>query len=132
MLKRKLGCIGFACMMLMGNISYADGCAGKQLSTKDELNTCLANNKRVVVFFKASWCAPCKQLQPVLISKAPIYPMIAFVTIDVDNSPEIADESNISGLPALKYYKDNLLSYSVEGYNSDLITYYLNKLALPE
>ena len=61
--------------------------------------------KPVVVDFWADWCQPCKKLTPVL-EEAVKDREVELVKIDVDANKTLADEYNVSGIPAVKAFKN--------------------------
>lgn len=64
------------------------------------------SNLPVVVDFYASWCGPCKSLSPVLDELAgPLTNRIAFLKVDVDQSPELAQRYRIEGVPTLLFLR---------------------------
>lgn len=60
-----------------------------------------------VVDFSAAWCGPCKMLAPVLeeVSEE-LAGSVAFYNIDVDENPDLAQQYNISSIPALVILKN--------------------------
>ena len=61
----------------------------------------------VLVDFFATWCGPCKMMAPVvdevageLSGKAKVY------KLDIDESPEIAKEFDVMGVPTFIVFKD--------------------------
>jgi putative thioredoxin len=61
----------------------------------------------VVVDFWADWCGPCKQLAPVLEREAEARDgQILLAKLDVDANPKIADHYGISGIPAVKAFRN--------------------------
>ncbi len=61
----------------------------------------------IVADFYATWCGPCRQLSPLLDKLAGGYAgKIKFVKINVDESPGIAQNFQVSGIPALIFFKD--------------------------
>jgi len=62
-------------------------------------------NTPVVVDFYAPWCGPCKILSPRLDSLAGEYSgRIKFVQVNVDNSPALAAELNLPGVPTVLFF----------------------------
>ncbi|WP_274361425.1 thioredoxin family protein [Paenibacillus thermotolerans] len=60
-----------------------------------------------VIEFGAVWCPPCKQLSPLLHELAGEYgPAVSFAQVDVDESPELASELGIMGMPTVIVYRD--------------------------
>ncbi len=61
----------------------------------------------VVADFYATWCGPCRQLSPLLEKLAGGYAdKIKFVKINVDESPGLAQNFQVQGIPALIFFKD--------------------------
>jgi putative thioredoxin len=59
----------------------------------------------VVVDFWAEWCGPCKQLGPVL-EAAVEGREVTLVKVDVDANQELARRFQISGIPAVKAFRN--------------------------
>ncbi len=59
----------------------------------------------VVVDFWADWCGPCKMLTPVLEQETSEHG-VTLAKIDVDANQEVAREYGISGIPAVKAFRN--------------------------
>jgi len=69
-----------------------------------------------VVDFSAEWCGPCKKLHPILESLAKqMEGKVNFGNVDVDESPNIATELDISGIPLLVFYKNGKIVDKIIG-----------------
>ncbi len=73
------------------------------------LPTLLASSKLpVLVDFGATWCGPCKMLEPSVEKLAENWKdKLSVVKVDVDESPNIAMQYQVMGVPTLILFKDN-------------------------
>jgi thioredoxin 1 len=61
----------------------------------------------VVVDFSATWCGPCKRMEPELHAVADeLGDKVTFIKVDVDQSPEIAMQYGVQGIPNLTFLKE--------------------------
>jgi putative thioredoxin len=64
-----------------------------------------SDEQPVLVDFWADWCQPCKKLTPVL-EEAVQGRDVTLVKVDVDANKALAQEYDISGIPAVKAFKN--------------------------
>ena len=66
----------------------------------------LESHETIIVDFNADWCGPCQMLRPVLEFVSSEQEKagdtsVKFVSVNIDNLPEIAEEYDVSGIPCL-------------------------------
>ena len=83
----------------------------------------------VVVDFYADWCGPCKMLEPMMEKiEEEFEGKVVFVKLDVDSNPSTSQEYGITGIPAVKLFKDGKVVDEFVGLQSeDMIKQWLNK-----
>lgn len=58
------------------------------------------SSKLMVIDFTASWCGPCRFMEPVLHEFAAKHTDVEFIKIDVDELDEVAREFGVQAMPA--------------------------------
>ncbi|KAK7394536.1 hypothetical protein VNO78_15065 [Psophocarpus tetragonolobus] len=61
--------------------------------------------KLIVIDFSASWCGPCKFLEPAIHAMSQKFTDVDFVKIDVDELPDVAQEFGVQAMPTLVLVK---------------------------
>ncbi|MGO9754610.1 MAG: thioredoxin family protein [Solirubrobacteraceae bacterium] len=78
--------------------------------TQDTFQSAVIERSRelpVVVDFWAAWCAPCRQLGPVIERAVSARAgKVELVKVDVDASQRLAMDYRVQGIPAVKAFKD--------------------------
>ena len=66
----------------------------------------LRADKPVLADFNADWCGPCQALKPVLEELAESTPGYKFVSINIDDEDELAEEYDVASIPCLVIFQD--------------------------
>jgi putative thioredoxin len=75
--------------------------------TFDDVVLARSHERAVVVDFWAEWCGPCHALAPVLESAvAERDGAVELVKVDVDSNTGLAQQFGVSGIPAVKAFRD--------------------------
>ncbi|KAE8672417.1 Thioredoxin H2 [Hibiscus syriacus] len=69
-------------------------------------NSVKESPKLMVIDFSASWCGPCKFMEPALNDMADRFTDVAFVKLDVDELPDVAQEFGVQGMPTFVLLKN--------------------------
>jgi thioredoxin 1 len=70
----------------------------------------------VVVDFYADWCAPCRQLSPMLEEIARAHPdKAAFYKVNVDQNADLTKVYRITGIPHVMFFRNSQVVHSILG-----------------
>jgi thioredoxin 1 len=79
------------------------------IETLDALDALTAANKYVVLDFTAEWCPPCKAIAPMyhkLATEHAVDNLVAFVKVDVDAAPDVAQKFEVTAMPTFVFLVD--------------------------
>ncbi|XP_011003195.1 PREDICTED: thioredoxin H2-like [Populus euphratica] len=62
-------------------------------------------NQLMVIDFAASWCGPCKHMEPAVHAMAAKFTDVQFAKIDVDELPDVAQEFGVQAMPTFVLVK---------------------------
>ncbi|MDO5677530.1 MAG: thioredoxin [Propionibacteriaceae bacterium] len=69
----------------------------------------------VIVDYWADWCAPCKQMAPILEELSAQYTDVKFVKVDTNTNPNLAAEQGVLALPTLQFFQKGRVVNSLSG-----------------
>ena len=75
-----------------------------------DFNKILEENSIVVADFSATWCGPCKTMEPIIESVAnQLENKVKVMSIDVEDEPDLATKYKIRNVPTILYFKNGEL-----------------------
>ncbi|XP_010256168.1 PREDICTED: thioredoxin H2-like [Nelumbo nucifera] len=87
---------------------------------KAHFDSCKNSTKLMVIYFTASWCGPCRSMEPALDEFAAKYTDdVEFVKIDVDELMGVSDEFGVHAMPTFILIKQGKEVDKVVGAKKD-------------
>jgi thioredoxin len=84
-----------------------EGASNVKQITMEEYQSQIANNGLVLVDFSATWCPPCKKMEPVVAQlQKDIGDKFKFVQIDAGAQTDIMKQMDVSEIPVFILYKN--------------------------
>ena len=75
----------------------------------------LKSDKLTLVDFWAEWCAPCKQIAPVLEEISNEMPDLVIAKHNIDQEPNMPTKYGVRGIPTMLLFKDGELKSTKVG-----------------
>lgn len=97
-----------------------EGSSNEKQMSIDELNATIAGSKTVLVDFGATWCPPCKQMEPVLKSlQENNKGKFTFINVDGGRDQDILKAYKVTALPVFIIFKDGKQVWRKDGIASE-------------
>ncbi len=86
------------------------------MSNTETFGAIIKGDKPVLVDFFATWCGPCKMMQPILeqVSQQ-LGDQVRIVKIDVDRNQQLAAQLQVSSVPTLAIFKNGEIVWRQAG-----------------
>lgn len=93
--------------------------ANTVISTKEEFEEIISQEKVVIADFFATWCGPCRMLSPIIEQLSEEFSeKVRVIKIDIDKENELANMYNIQSVPTVIIFKDGEIHSSEVGLRS--------------
>lgn len=92
------------------------------------LNEEISKTGYTIVKFYATWCGPCRMMNPIL-DKVAQRDDVKLIAIDIEQFPDLTAEYGIASVPALIFCKDGVICNTEVGtMNEQMINNHLDSL----
>lgn len=93
----------------------------QEIESEDVFNKTVkqgASDTLFVLYFQASWAAPCAQMKTILTTLASTYPAdssISFLSIDAENLPDVSESYDVTSVPYIVLQRDGKTVETIGG-----------------
>jgi thioredoxin 1 len=95
---------------------------------QDNLGSIIAENKKVVVQYSASWCGNCRIMKPKFKLLASQNEAITFVVADAENFVESRKFADVSNLPTFATFVDGQLVNQTQTNKAEVLNELVNEI----
>jgi thiol-disulfide isomerase/thioredoxin len=96
--------------------------------TEDNLQQYLADNKKVMVQYAASWCGNCRIMKPKFKKMAAENEDVAFLIVDAEKFPNSRKFANVDNLPTFAAFDGGTLVDQVQTNKAEVLAELFSKI----
>ncbi|MGY4383320.1 thiol-disulfide isomerase/thioredoxin [Pedobacter sp. UYP24] len=96
--------------------------------TEDNLQSHVADNKKVMVQYAASWCGNCRIMKPKFKKLATENDDVAFLIVDAEKLPDSRKLANVDNLPTFAAFENGILVGQVQTNKAELLNELFDKI----
>lgn len=96
--------------------------------TEDNLQQYLADNKKVMVQYAASWCGNCRIMKPKFKKMAAENENVAFLIVDAEKFPNSRKFANVDNLPTFAAFDGGTLVDQVQTNKAEVLAELFSKI----
>ena len=103
---RSIGLSGLTAPATTGVRLFSGSTALKQvqeLTSFEDYKTLINKEKVSIIDFYATWCGPCKAIEPIMEQLSERVPQATFARVDVDEHSDVAQDNQITAMPTIKF-----------------------------
>lgn len=72
-----------------------------------------------IIKLGAKWCQPCRLLEPIFTKMSEEFSDVDFVSVDIDDEPNLASKYSVSAVPTILFLKDDTVVDSLIGLHKE-------------
>ncbi|MEM0342768.1 MAG: thioredoxin family protein [Thermoplasmata archaeon] len=88
------------------------------VKTEREFDRLWNDSDALICDFSATWCGPCRMLEPTLKKLEKAHKGVAFAKVDIDANEGLADRMRIRAVPTLFFVRKGKVVKRIEGLES--------------
>jgi thioredoxin 1 len=88
-----------------------------KITSEREFERVWKESEALICDFSASWCGPCKMLEPVLRRLEKDCPDIVFVNVDVDEMFDLSERHRIEAMPTVLFVRKGRETKRIIGFD---------------
>ena len=86
------------------------------MGDKKSFNALIEGEQPVLVDFFATWCGPCKSMNPILEDTAKqLGSKVKIIKVDIDKNPQVASKYHVKGVPTLILFRKGQTVWRTSG-----------------